>query len=200
MTLRSAPATPRTSISSSPSSCMKWSWSHWSWPTTDSVSCPDGEDGQAQGTASGGSSEPNYQWQWTLNGEVLTGTMPMFLRWRKDPAGCGVRLPRMQRHGIGDVDRPPPLAFEALPINQYNGYAVSCPGLSDGAVSLANVEGGVGNETSLILGDAGVLPVGPFGRRLPRASGGCQLPGHRQCDFGGPAAAHVAARGKAGQL
>ena len=124
------------------------------------VSCPESEDGQAQGTASGGSSDPNYQWQWTLNGEVLTGddadvsalaegTLQAVVF---DYLGCSDTA-------MATLTAPPPLAFEALPINQYNGYAVSCPGLSDGAVSIANLEGGVGNETSLILSGGGVLPL-----------------------------------------
>ena len=32
------------------------------------VSCPGSEDGVADGAATGGSSDPNYLWQWTLNG------------------------------------------------------------------------------------------------------------------------------------
>ena len=37
------------------------------------VSCPGSEDGRRTVAATGGSSDPNYLWQWTLNGEPLSG-------------------------------------------------------------------------------------------------------------------------------
>ena len=124
------------------------------------VSCPENEDGGAEGTASGGSSDPNYQWQWTLNGQVLSEDEATI-----EGLGTGV-LEAVVFDYLGCSDTawaelvaPEPVEFAAAPLNQYSGYPVSCPGLSDGAIQIGAITGGVGGYSSLALEGEDMMPL-----------------------------------------
>lgn len=124
------------------------------------VSCPDSEDGTASGVASGGSSPGSYQWEWTIDGTTLTidegdldglpaGTLEAVVF---DYLGCSDTLVVM-------LSEPDPMVLEVSALNQYNGYAVSCPPSSDGEVVVDLVAGGVGGYSAHILEEGGVLPL-----------------------------------------
>jgi len=141
------------------------------------VSCPESTDGAATGAATGGSSAPNYQWQWSLNGVLLSGDDAEVANLGEgalqavvfDYLGCSDTA-------WAQLVAPPPLSFDANPVDQYNGYAVSCPGLSDGAVAVADVVGGVGGHSSLIVDGENILPLsglaeGQYAVQLEDANG-----------------------------
>ena len=116
------------------------------------VSCPGSEDGVADGAATGGSSDPNYLWQWTLNGEPLSGDDASI-----EGIGSGeLQAVVLDYLGCSDtawaeLNPPDPVEFDATPLGQYNGYSVSCTGLSDGAIEVEAITGGVGGYSSLAM-------------------------------------------------
>ena len=126
------------------------------------VSCPGSDDGSATGFASGGSSPGNYQWEWTFNGELLLEDEEVLVGLEAgvldavvfDYLGCSDTMSVV-------LEEPEPIAFEAQAINQYNGYAVSCPEASDGAIAMSEITGGVGGYASMVVeGDNGMPLTG----------------------------------------
>ncbi len=124
------------------------------------VSCPGSEDGTALGEASGGSSPGNYQWEWTMEGNSLSideaelaglsaGTLEAVVF---DYLGCSDTLEVV-------LTEPEPIAFEASPINAYNGFGVSCEDATDGAIALDLLEGGVGGFSAHVVDGGSLLPL-----------------------------------------
>jgi len=122
------------------------------------VSCPGSADGAAEGQASGGSSEGNYNWEWMLDGqlllpddEALEGLTAGELQGVVfDYLGCSDTL-------VVQLQEPPPLSTEVSPVNQYNGFAVSCEDASDGAVEVVMASGGVGGYATHVVAESDAL-------------------------------------------
>ncbi len=142
------------------------------------VSCPNSEDGAAEGQASGGSSEGNYIWEWTINGTTLTADDGEVAGL---PAG-GLQAVVFDYLGCSDtsvvtLNEPPPLSMEVGPLSQYNGFGVSCTDASDGALQILSAAGGAGGYSALVIDDEGGiltlenLSAGSYSVELEDANG-----------------------------
>ncbi len=120
------------------------------------VSCPGLENGTAAGQASGGSSEGNYVWEWSLNGVLMSqdGEELQDLEAGElhavvfDYLGCSDTM-------VVALTEPPALSVEVGALNAYNGYGVSCENAEDGTIELLDADGGVGGYAAHV-----VLPNG----------------------------------------